>query len=289
MKKSVMKTEKIKEVSEVLNSALDRSGRRERYYHWGIKPRKISQGKTPSKMTLPELEKAMQIGSQPQRQIPTVMELATLAAGLARTPCDNYEKLCGSALNLWFTSKEAIELQTKCNEDFDSADAKIEAERQKNPVPEPPVNQDWPIKLEQFTKILWPEKDTAERAEIIRAWLKSLPTNHPNPQMNGVSYATMNSEKISHSRFYFLRDSIWNWYGKWKLGDKRKKKSDAGKMGAKTKKEKFEKAYDAWLEIKELERNDESLAQFKSLNRSRNGKQQPAEIKLLNAIGKKPT
>jgi hypothetical protein len=219
--------------------------------------------------------------------MPTVGELATLAATLARTTGDDPEKLCGNALNLWFTSLEAISLQNKCNQDFYSADGQVEAERQKKPLPEWPKNLELTMTRETFCKILWPSMDTGDRAEIIRAWLKSLPTNHPNPMMNGVSYAIMNSQPIDQARFYFLRDSILPWYEKWKLGDKFKKKSVAGKIGAQTKKEKFEKAYAYWLKSMKLERNDDSLAQFKSVKRSRSGNQQPGEVKLLNAIVKK--
>lgn len=143
--------------------------------------------------------------------MPSTMELATLAATLARTSAESQEKLCVTALNLWFTSQETITLQQQCSEDYRQLKA---AEK---PLPEPPIDQEWPMTLETFCKILWPGKNTGERAEIIRAWLKSLPTNHPYPQMNGVSYGQMRGEPIDKARFYFLRDSILPWYEKWKL------------------------------------------------------------------------
>ncbi|MEI9961785.1 MAG: hypothetical protein WDM76_11810 [Limisphaerales bacterium] len=91
---------------EKVDQAFTRSVRMARYARWGIKPRNKLLGNAP-----------------------TAMELATLVASLARTPSDNYEKLCGSALNLWFTSVEAISLQQNCNADYQIADAQIEAER----------------------------------------------------------------------------------------------------------------------------------------------------------------
>jgi hypothetical protein len=105
--------------SEALNMAFARRARLVRYDLWGIKPQIVSQGKTPAAMTLPELEKAIQTGSL-QRQLPTVGELAMVAAALARTGCEHHEKLCGSALNLWFASLEAIALQNQCNQDADA-------------------------------------------------------------------------------------------------------------------------------------------------------------------------
>ena len=135
--------------------------------------------------------------------MPAPMELATLAAALARTSAESPEKLCATALNLWFTSQETISLQQQCNEDYQQLAAA------KKPLPEPPENQQWPMKLETFCRILWPKENTGERAAIIRAWLKSLP--------DGVSYAAMNGELIDKPRFHFLRSSILSWYQKWKL------------------------------------------------------------------------
>lgn len=147
--------------------------------------------------------------------MPSPMELATLAAALARMSAESLEKLCGTALNLWFASQETITLQQQCNEDYQQLAAA------ENPLPEPPDNQQWPMNLETFCKILWPDKDTGDRAAIIRAWLESLP--------DGVSYAAMNGKMIDKPRFYFLRDSILSWYPKWKIARTSAQRSKAAK------------------------------------------------------------
>ena len=159
-----MKTTRGKIVSK-LNADFDARIRAGRYARRGIMPRKFSG------------------------PLPSPMELATLAAALARTSAENAEKLCATALNLWVTSQETIAMQQQCNEDYQQLKAA------EIPLPEPPENQEWPITLDKFCKILWSEKDTGERAAIIRAWLESLP--------DGISYAAMNKEMIDMRRFYF--------------------------------------------------------------------------------------
>jgi hypothetical protein len=146
--------------------------------------------------------------------MPSPAELATLAAMLARAPIENPETLCATALKLWFASHETIALQQQCNEDYQLNAAE-------KPLPEPPENQIWPVTLEAFCKVLWPDKDTGDRAAIIRAWLKSLP--------DGESYAAMNGEPIDQRRFYFLRDSILPWYQKWQAARTSAQRSEAAK------------------------------------------------------------
>jgi hypothetical protein len=206
-----MKTEKIKEVSEALNSAFDRSARRARYHHWGIKPRNKSLGAAPS-----------------------ALELATLAAALARTAGDDPQKLCSNALNLWFASKEAISLQNKCNEDCDSADAKIEAELLKNPLPDA---SEFPMELDEFMKRIWPDKSPKERTETFKLYLNHgisidhfLKTNRNNSMSPIYSYADypvsqkeieseyakLVAEKIPMIKFGSLRDDVLRWHREYK-------------------------------------------------------------------------
>jgi hypothetical protein len=176
-----------------LNAGFETVIRARRYAQRGIKPHKLTG------------------------EMPSPMELATLAAALARAPTENPETLCARALSLWFTSHETIALQLQCNEDYELG----QLEAAKNPLPEPTENQEWPITLDAFCKILWPGKDTGDRAAVIRAWLKSLP--------DGESYAAMNSEPIEKRRFYYLRDSILPWYQQWNAARTSAQRSEAAK------------------------------------------------------------
>jgi len=102
-------------------------------------------------------------------KLPSPKELATLAATLARAPLDNPEKLCATALKLWYASHEIIALQQQCNEDYQQ----LEAARE--PLPEPPKDQVWPTDWHTCAKIFWPGKDEADYAPAVRAWLKACP------------------------------------------------------------------------------------------------------------------
>lgn len=262
-----MKTKKNNKVtatsnSEAANSAFERSALNARCNHWGIKPRNKSLGDAPA-----------------------AMELATLAATLARDAGDDPQKLCSSALNLWFAAREAISLQNKCNQGYQSADDQIAEYLQKNPRPELPKNQELPMTLETCCQIFWPSLDTGDRAAIIRAWLKSLPTNHPNPMMNGISYEKMKSEPIGQARFYFLRDSILPWYAKWKLTANSEQKSKNAQKSwqdcdAKTKRTPEYQAYEA--ECEKLGRKTNKRG-FKKWLVKRTEPDEP-EMKLLKKI-----
>lgn len=212
-----------KETAEV-NAAFAAGIRQHRYARRGIVPPKFSGA------------------------MPSPAELATLAAALARAPADNPETLCATALKLWFASHETIAMQQQCNEDHQQW--QLEAAR--NPLPEPPENQEWPITLDAFCKMLWPAKDTGERAAIIRAWLKTLPKERLSAESEPeeVTYATMNSEPIDKRHFYFLLDSILPWYQQWKAPVNSAVKSNNAKKGwgdcdAKTQKEPLYQAYKA--------------------------------------------
>jgi hypothetical protein len=174
-----MKKNELTKAEAMVNAEVEQQIRAGRYARRGISPKKFSGA------------------------MPAPMEVAILAATLARASAENTEKLCGAALNLWFTSQETIALQQQCNEDYQQRKA---AEK---PFPKPPKNQEWPMTLETFCKILWPKKNTGERAAIIRAWLKILP--------DGVSYSAMNGEPIDKQRFYFLSSSILPWFEEWKI------------------------------------------------------------------------
>lgn len=196
---------KIKQEPEAqkVNQEINRRTRIARYAIWGIKPRNHLAGDSPS-----------------------AIQLATLAAALARTTNDSHDKLCSAALNLWFTSHEALNLQAKCNEDYKIMETEGEAAKKR--LPEPRSNQQWPITLDEFCKILWPQKDTGDRASIIRAWLKSF-ENFPPHLRQTVSYAHMNSEKIDRARFYYLRETILQWHNKWNRKQISIQRSEAAK------------------------------------------------------------
>ena len=161
---------------------------------------------------------------------PSALELATLAATLARSSAEEIqEKLCASALNLWHVAQETIALQSQCNADWQQRAEWLKAEKAK--LPEPPESQTWPMTLDAFCKIILPGLDTGDHANVIKAWLKSLPTNHPDREMNAVPYAQMRSERIDKARFYFLRGSILPWYEEWKQTANSEKKRLNAKSG----------------------------------------------------------
>jgi hypothetical protein len=141
---------------------------------------------------------------------PSTLELATLAATLARSSAEEIqEKLCASALNLWQTAQETLALQSQCNADYDSLTEWQKSEQAK--LPEPPRNQNWPMRLDTFCRIILPDLNSGDRDNVIKGWLNSLP--------DGVSFGKMNGEPIERARFYYLRDSILPWYAKWKSAD----------------------------------------------------------------------
>ena len=121
-------------------------------------------------------------------KLPSPKELATLAATLARAPFDNPVKLCATALNLWYASHETLALQQQCNEDHQQLEAAQKAR------PEPPKDQQWPMTLEDFCQILFPDMKSVDRPHVIREWLQSLP---PGLMPEGTDYAKMNSEPIT--------------------------------------------------------------------------------------------
>jgi hypothetical protein len=165
------------------------------HFHKGIEPRKFSGA------------------------MPSPMELATLAATLASGPDDNPVKLCASALKLWFASHEAITLQQQCNEDHQQLEADRKARL------EPPEDQEWPITLQDYCRIAWPDRDTGERAAIIRQWLKD-----DSGATGGISYAKMNSWQIDKGRFDFLGITLIPWYQRWKLKANSAEHSEAAKI-----------------------------------------------------------
>jgi hypothetical protein len=163
--------------------------------------------------------------------MPSPMELATLAATLASGPADNPEKLCASALKLWFASHEAITLQQQCNEDQQQLDQQLEAAR--NARPKPPKDQVWPIDWETCRKILWPGKDEADSAPAIRAWLKASPKTmllgKSEPQE--YTYEMLKSNPIDERQFYALQPFLLSFYQQWKLPVNSAVKSENAKRG----------------------------------------------------------
>jgi hypothetical protein len=200
-----MKNNKL--TAEKVNADFIRSIRSGRYFNWGIKPR------------------------MPSYKLPTPTQLTTLAATLTRTSQENHEKLCSSALNLWFTSIEAIHLQKQCNEDYQLLDAEMKAENKKLPQPK---ESELPMTLDNFLKRLWPKKDTGERAEIFKEWLSSVllveryikardagqelsSSNKPTKEEVIKKYAEARQEPIDKQRFYHWRDTILPWYARYRV------------------------------------------------------------------------
>ena len=173
-----------------------------RYYRWGLKERK------------------------PSDKLPTAEQLATLAATLGRTSQENHEKLCSSALNLWFTSLEAIDLQKQCNEDYQQLAAETEAWNKRLPQPK---DSELPMTLDDFLKRLSPKQDTGERAEIFKQWLSQIlyveryraardagidlsSLGKPTKQDVTEKYTEARKELIDKQRFNYLCDTILGWY-----------------------------------------------------------------------------
>ena len=174
-------------------------------------------------------------------KLPSPKELATLAAALARAPFDNPEKLCATALKLWYASHETLALQQQCNEDCQ----RLEDDRKARPYP--PAGQQWPMTLDALCKILWPGKKEEDYKPIIRAWLQSLP---PGLMPVGMDYAKMKSDPIAEPWFCHLRNNILRWYPSWKGQTNSAGHSKAGKISwqdcdAKTQKEPLYQEYKA--------------------------------------------
>ncbi len=177
-----------------------------RYHNWGIKRREASD------------------------KLPTPEQVATLAATLGRTSQDDHKKLCSSALNLWFTSLEAIDLQKQCNEDYRLLAAEAEAWNNKLPQPK---DSEFPMTLDNCLKRLFPKLDTGERAEIFKGWLSYVlygerylaardagsdlsSLGKPTKQDVTKKYAEARSEPIDKQRFNHLCDVILGWYQKYR-------------------------------------------------------------------------
>jgi hypothetical protein len=121
---------------------------------------------------------------------------------------------------LWFASRDIINLQQQCNEDYQQLHRQLEAAQEARP--KPPKDQQWPMTLQAYCRINWPDKDTGERAAIIRQWLKDNPG-----ATGGISYATMNGWQIDKSRFAFLRATLLPWYQRRKAAQTSAKRRDA--------------------------------------------------------------
>ena len=227
---------------------------------------------------LPEFEQRICSGLYAKRSIwhnqfsgemPSTGELASLTAALIRTaPPGSYEKPCADGLRLWFAAHETIALQKQCNEDYQAFDAAQESEKQKLPKAK---DSEFPMTLATLCKKLWPDKDTGERAALIREWLSK-------GTYDGGDFAVMNRELIDRKRFDYLCPTILQWYKRRKRTTNSTARSEAGKTGAKKKKEKIEQRYSKWCKKTGRTKSDESLAQFKL---EKLGKEPNGEKRLL--------
>ena len=169
---------------------------------------------------------------------PTQKQLAALAATMAKTSTDNFQHLCSKALDLWFTSFEAIQLQKQCDMDHQQYNNELEVENVKLPLPR---ESEFPMNHDNFLKFIWPKKNTGARAANFKAWLSSLGENVDK------EYPEARKKLLDKGLFCLWRDSLFYFHGKslsktrsdiarksWEKTPKRKRRARPPRNKAKT-------------------------------------------------------
>jgi hypothetical protein len=168
--------------------------------------------------------------------LPTTEQLSHLAAQLAHGgPVGDGRHLCASALTLWHTANEALDIQRKANEEGQLESAAMADYRAKHPDPAP---SDFPMDLDGFLYWVWRGKDTAERNELFKLWLGYvLKMEIKSPTKDDVArrYIEARKEAIDLPRFYYLRNSLADWHAKIYSQEVSQRRSEAGKVGGKAK------------------------------------------------------
>lgn len=211
-----MKKSKRQEQQEV-NAAFALAAKRRRWWRHGIKP------------------------TDPRIKLPSQVQLATLAATLARSVADAPEKLCETGLDLWIKSAERLAMQAECN-----ADERAQAEvRDKNRVVVPEPKQDH-VSVDEFCRLLMPDRKgrTADQAFIYKAWLRdSLEMSGwlrsgqegqkadfaPSKQQIDAAYASHRKTGMDHRDYHHRALSFIPWYCDWKKRQSSEKSKNAAR------------------------------------------------------------